>query len=81
MFKNNREFGAPSGKIIDSLGMRGTAVGGAKISDSHANIIVNSGSASAADIRELIELIHSRVIKELGYDLEAEVLMIGDWES
>jgi UDP-N-acetylmuramate dehydrogenase len=81
VFKNNREFGAPSGKIIDSLGMRGTAVGGAKISDSHANIIVNSGSASAADIRELIELIHSRVIKELGYDLEAEVLMIGDWES
>ena len=79
IFKNNRAFGAPSGKLIDSLQMRGTRIGGAKISDLHANIIVNEGNASAADISELIELIHRRVQEELGFDLEPEVIKVGEW--
>jgi UDP-N-acetylmuramate dehydrogenase len=79
VFKNNRDFGAPSGKIIDSLGMRGMAIGGAKISDSHANIIVNAGGARAKDISQLIDLIRRRVLDELGYDLEPEVLRVGEW--
>lgn len=79
VFKNNRVFGAPSGRIIDSIGMRGTQIGGARISDLHANIIINTGDATAADIRALIELVHERVLAELGFNLEREVLYVGDW--
>ena len=79
VFKNNREFGKPSGAIIDSIGLRGTAVGGAKVSDEHANIIVNTGTATAADIRELMELVRRRVREELGLELEQEVLYVGEW--
>ena len=79
IFKNNRDFGLPSGKIIDSLNMRGTEIGGARISDLHANIIVNDGTAKAADIARLIELIHQRVLEELGFDLEPEVIKVGEW--
>ena len=81
VFKNNRAFGSPSGAIIDSIGMRGTTIGGAKVSDLHANIVINTGSASANDIRRLIERIHDEVERRLGYDLEPEVLYVGDWES
>ncbi len=80
VFKNNRAFGAPSGQIIDSLGMRGTVIGGAKISDQHANIIINRGNASARDISDLMDLMQQRVIDELGFDLEPEVLRIGQWD-
>lgn len=79
VFKNNRRFGRPTGKIIDSLGLRGYAIGGAKVSDLHANIIVNSGTASAEDILELMVFLEKRVKKECGVDLEREILLAGDW--
>lgn len=79
IFKNNRDFGRPSGAIIDSIGMRGTVIGGAKVSDEHANIIVNTGTATAADIRALMELVRRRVREELGLELEQEVLYVGEW--
>lgn len=79
VFKNNHAFGEPSGKIIDSLGLRGHSVGGAQISPDHANIIVNSGGASAADIQNLIQYIHDRVLADRGFDLEPEVVMVGEW--
>ncbi|MFP4330592.1 MAG: UDP-N-acetylmuramate dehydrogenase [Spirochaetaceae bacterium] len=79
VFKNNRQFGRPSGAIIDSIGMRGTRIGGAKVSDEHANIIVNTGTATAADIRALMEHVRQRVRTELGLELEQEVLYVGEW--
>lgn len=79
VFKNNHAFGEPSGKIIDSLQLRGFGIGGAKISDGHANIIINTGTASAQDIKALIDHIHERVLLELGFDLEPEVLLVGEW--
>jgi UDP-N-acetylmuramate dehydrogenase len=81
VFKNNRAFGNPSGVIIDRLGLRGFRLGGAKVSDLHANIIVNTGSATARDIRALIEHVRSEVKRRLGFDLEREVLYVGDWGS
>jgi UDP-N-acetylmuramate dehydrogenase len=81
VFKNNRSFGSPSGAIIDSIGLRGTQIGGARISDNHANIIVNTGSATASDIRALIEYVEDEVKRRLGYELEREVLLAGDWEA
>ena len=81
VFKNNRAFGRPSGKIIDSLGLRGYQIGGARISDQHANIIINTGTATARDIRELIEFVETQVQERLGLRLEREVLYAGDWGS
>jgi UDP-N-acetylmuramate dehydrogenase len=79
IFKNNREFGEPSGKIIDSLGLRGHTIGGAKISEKHANIIINLGNGSAAEIIELIRYVESKVASTKGYALEREVRLVGDW--
>lgn len=81
VFKNNRALGRPSGAIIDSIGLRGFAVGGAKVSDLHANIVINTGNATAEDIRTVVEHVHDRVLNELGFDLEREVLYVGEWEE
>ncbi len=80
VFKNNRAFGAPSGQIIDSLGLRGTRCGGAQISERHANIIVNVKKASSKDIWDLMILIKSAVKDQLGFELEEEVVLLGDWQ-
>jgi len=79
VFKNNRAFGRPSGALIDSLGMRGYTIGGAKVSDRHANIVVNTGGATASEIRAVIEHVQERVRAALGLSLEREVLFVGDW--
>lgn len=81
VFKNNRSFGKPSGQIIDSLGLRGYQIGGARISDEHANIIINTGEAKAADIRALIDHVEAQVRDRLGLQLEREVLLAGDWAA
>jgi UDP-N-acetylmuramate dehydrogenase len=81
VFKNNRDFGRPSGKILDELGLRGKRIGGALVSEWHANIFVNAGGATAADMRSLIELAQSEARLRLGLELEPEVLMVGDFCS
>lgn len=79
VFKNNHTFGEPSGKIIDRLGLRGYRIGGAQVSPYHANIIINAGGATAADIEALIRHIAGRVKEELGFELEREVISVGQW--
>jgi UDP-N-acetylmuramate dehydrogenase len=79
VFKNNREFGKPTGKIIDELGLRGLAIGGAQVAPFHGNIIINTGNASAADIRALTEELQKRVQSALGFKLESEILFVGEW--
>ncbi|MAG14002.1 MAG: UDP-N-acetylenolpyruvoylglucosamine reductase [Spirochaetales bacterium] len=81
VFKNNRDFGRPSGKIIDSLGLRGERIGGAMISKVHANIIVNTGGSTAMDILRLITLIEGRVYQGFGHVLEREVILVGEWDQ
>ncbi len=81
VFKNNRAFGSPTGKIIDELGLRGYQIGGARVSDHHANIIVNTGHATATDIRRLIEYVEQEVARRTGLRLEREVLYAGEWRS
>jgi UDP-N-acetylmuramate dehydrogenase len=53
-------------------------VGGACVSEKHANFIVNTGTATAGDIEKLIGLVHDRVISETGVDLQMEVKIVGD---
>jgi UDP-N-acetylmuramate dehydrogenase len=78
-FKNNRDFGKPTGKIIDELGLRGLAVGGAQVAPWHGNIIINTGGALAQDIRALVDEVAARVQAAAGFTLEPEILFVGEW--
>ena len=64
--------GMSSGKLIEDLGLKGYTIGGASISEKHANFIINNGTASYEDIIELIDLIKKRVKKVYGIDLILE---------
>jgi UDP-N-acetylmuramate dehydrogenase len=79
VFKNNRAFGKPAGRIIDELGLRGFTLGGAAVAPYHGNIIINTGNATAADIRNLAEAVAGRVQTALGFNLEPEIRYVGDW--
>jgi UDP-N-acetylmuramate dehydrogenase len=78
-FKNNRDFGKPTGRIIDELGLRGFAVGGARVAPFHGNIVINTGGARAADIRALMDGVAARVRAATGFVLEPEILFVGEW--
>ncbi len=80
IFKNNRAFGAPTGQIIDSLGLKGTRIGGAQVAPFHGNIFINTGDARAEDVRALIELEENAVRARFGFELEREVILTGDWK-
>ena len=71
--------GVGAGRLIDQCGLKGHVHGNAQIFHRHANIIVNIGGATAADVRALIELAQSTVQRELGYALETEIGMIGEF--
>jgi UDP-N-acetylmuramate dehydrogenase len=81
IWKNNRAFGQPTGRLIDALGFRGTRVGDAMVSDRHANILVNIGEARAAEVLQLMERIEETVRQRYGWQLEREVLLVGDFGS
>jgi UDP-N-acetylmuramate dehydrogenase len=61
-----------SGKLIEDLGLKGYSIGGAKVSEKHANFIINYDNASASDIRDLINYVHDEVNKKYGIDLIVE---------
>jgi UDP-N-acetylmuramate dehydrogenase len=68
-----------AGRLIERVGLKGHAIGGAQISPQHANFIVNTGGARAAEVRELLELARDRVWQERGVWLEPEVKLVGEW--
>ena len=65
----------PFFKTIDNLGLKGRTVGGARVSEKHANFIVNLGWATSADVLELIEAVRSAVLaaRQISLELEIEV--------
>ena len=71
--------GVGAGRLIDQCGLKGHRIGNAQISHMHANIIVNLGGATAADVRALIEYAQQSVSENLGHRLEAEIQMIGEF--
>lgn len=79
IFKKIENVGA--GRLIDGCGLKGHVLGNAQIFHKHANIIVNLGGASAADVRALISLAQETVQRETGYELTTEIGMIGEFES
>jgi UDP-N-acetylmuramate dehydrogenase len=68
-----------AGRLIEECGLRGKRIGGAKISEKHANFILNEDSATASDVKGLIELVKKSVKEKFGIDLEEEVRYIGEW--
>jgi len=67
-----------AGSIIDEMGFKGTRIRNARVSEKHANFIVNTGNASAKDVIALIEAIKDKVKGLRGINLELEIKIIGD---
>lgn len=74
----NPEQGAYVGRMFEELGLKGIQEGGAKISEKHANFIVNVDNATSVDVSKLMHSMHSKVKEKYGYDLLAEIRFIGD---
>lgn len=74
-FKN--PVGEKAWRLIKMAGCDKLSIGGAKVSDLHCNFLINSGTATASDFSELIELIKTKVFERTGYLLEEEVKRIG----
>lgn len=77
IFKNDYDTGIPTGKLIDSLGLKGKAIGGAEIYERHCNFIINKEQARAEDVLKLIEFVEEEVFRQKGIKLEREVRVIG----
>ena len=75
VFKNPDNMSA--GKMIDECGFKGLTIGGAQVSEVHANFIVNQGGATSGDITELMNVIVNGVREKFGLTLEPEVLVVG----
>ena len=79
VFKNpDGDFAA---RLIEASGLKGYSVGGARVSEKHANFIVNTGNATAAEIEYLIAYVQSKVKELHGVDLKTEVCMVGEVDS
>lgn len=78
VFKNNHDFGKPSGKIIDEAGLRGHRIGGAQVAEFHGNFIVNTGDASADDVKRVVVYVQETVKKLFGFELETEIIFLDE---
>ncbi|MBI5511894.1 MAG: UDP-N-acetylmuramate dehydrogenase [Deltaproteobacteria bacterium] len=77
VFKNPP--GRFAGQLIEAAGCKGLKEGGAEVSERHANFIVNTGEASAADVLRLIREVQRRVLAHAGVSLELELRLVGDF--
>ncbi|MDE3045218.1 MAG: UDP-N-acetylmuramate dehydrogenase [Verrucomicrobiota bacterium] len=75
IFRNPKP-GIHAGVLIDRSGLKGLQVGGAKVSEMHANFIVNAGGAKASDVLELIRQVQNLVQQKTGHHLEPEIRVI-----
>ena len=73
----NPEQGVYVGKLFEELGAKDWKEGGAKISEKHANFLINTGNATSLDVSRLMHRMHSGVKEKFGYDLIAEIRYIG----
>ncbi len=83
-FKNipdpKEKFGKlPAGRLLEQVGAKELSIGGAKVFEKHANIIINDGTATSKDIRELADILKQRVFDKFGITLEDEVISIGNF--
>ncbi len=76
-FRNPADDSA--GRLIEAAGLKGTRVGGASVSEKHANFLVNDRKGTATDVRRLGEQVRAEVARRFGVGLEPEVVFVGDW--
>ena len=74
-----RPEGYFAGKLIMDAGLRGFSVGGAQVSEKHCGFVVNTGEATAKDVRDLIREVSRQVKTKFGVELEPEVKMLGEF--
>lgn len=65
------------GELIEQVGMKGERFGGAQVSEVHGNFIVNTGGATAQDVRTLMDVIKTKVSQAYGIELQPEVKFLG----
>jgi len=73
--------GDSAGRLIDEAGLKGTRIGGAVVSEKHANFIVNDQKGTATDVRHLAEMMRDTVQARHGVSLEFEIEFVGDWPA
>jgi UDP-N-acetylmuramate dehydrogenase len=83
-FKNipdpNEEHGKlPAGRLLEEVGAKKMSVGEARVSERHANVIINGGRATSKDIRQLADKLKEKVFRQFGIKLQEEVIQIGDF--
>jgi len=71
--------GDSAGRLIDGAGLKGTRIGGAVVSEKHANFIVNDQKGTAADVRRLGDRVADEIERAHGVRLEYEIVFLGDW--
>jgi UDP-N-acetylenolpyruvoylglucosamine reductase len=71
--------GNHAAKLIEGCGLKGRMIGGAQVSEKHANFIVNVGNATAKDIEDLINEVRATVLQQTGIELHPEVKIIGEY--
>ena len=79
VFKNDYTVGIPSGRLVESCGLKGFRIGGAEVFPNHANFVVNTGGATAADVLAVIRHVERVVFEQKGVRLEREVRLLGRW--
>jgi UDP-N-acetylmuramate dehydrogenase len=80
VFRNPAE-GPSAGALVDGCGLKGRRIGGAVVSEKHANWILNDEGGSASDVRALAELVQATVKRETGVRLVFEIGFMGDWSA
>jgi UDP-N-acetylmuramate dehydrogenase len=79
-FRNPPE-GPSAGALIEAAGLKGHHLGGATVSEKHANFVVNDHKGTAADVRRLVDHIRATVREHAGVELVPEIVFLGDWDG
>ena len=77
----NPPDGPSAGELIEGAGLKGLRLGGASVSEKHANFVVNDQRGTAADVRRLMDEVRTTVRRAAGVDLVPEIAFVGDWEG
>ncbi|XP_042475443.1 UDP-N-acetylenolpyruvoylglucosamine reductase-like isoform X1 [Macadamia integrifolia] len=81
VFQNPSGLGISAGELIERAGLKGFSLGGAKVSDIHANFFINSGRATSQEMLELIDFVKARINTTFGIQLEEEIQYIKPYEK
>lgn len=81
VFKNNHNFGKPTGQLIDEVGLKGLQIGGAQIASWHGNFIINTGKAKASDVKALVQIAKEKVYNKYGFSIEPEIIFVDNLKA